>query len=209
MSKWITEMIYSTGYFGIVLLMLVENVFPPIPSELIMPLAGFMVTKGQFTLFGIITAGTLGSVLGAIPIYYLGQKLGEKRLKKFAEKSGRWFALSVKDIERSQEWFDHHGGKAVFFCRLVPGLRSLISFPAGISEMPILKFLFYSSIGMLVWTTILAFSGYILASNFTQVEEYLDPFTYIILGVLLVLYIYRLITHDKGNDDSIRAKEAE
>ena len=197
MSKWITEMVYSSGYFGIVLLMFIENVFPPIPSELIMPLAGFMVTKEQFTLVGIILAGTCGSVLGAIPLYYLGQRLGEEKLKKFAGKSGRWFAISVEDIERAQKWFDRHGGAAVFFCRLVPGLRSLISFPAGVNEMPLLSFLFYSTLGMLVWTSFLASAGYILASNFTQVEEYLDPFTYVVLGGLLILYVYRVITHGK------------
>lgn len=188
-------MVYSTGYFGIVLLMFIENVFPPIPSELIMPLAGFMVTKEQFTLVGIILAGTFGSVLGAVPIYYLGQKFGAEKLKNFANKSGRWFALSVDDIERSQKWFDRHGGAAVFFCRLVPGLRSLISFPAGVNEMPLFKFLLYSTFGMLVWTSFLALSGYILANNFTQVEQYLDPFTYIVLGIFLILYIYRVITH--------------
>lgn len=195
MSKWITEMVYSTGYFGIVLLMFIENVFPPIPSELIMPLAGFMVTKNQLTLVGVIIAGTVGSVLGALPIYYLGQKLGEKRLKEFAENHGRWFAFSGEDIERSQKWFEKHGGKAVFICRLVPGLRSLISFPAGVNSMPLVGFLLYSTLGMLVWTSFLALSGYILASNFTQVEKYLDPFTYVVLGTLLVLYIYRLVTH--------------
>lgn len=188
-------MVYSTGYFGIVLLMFIENVFPPIPSELIMPLAGFMVTKNQFTLVGVIIAGTVGSVLGALPIYYLGQKLGEKRLKEFAENHGRWFAFSGEDIERSQKWFEKHGGKAVFICRLVPGLRSLISFPAGVNSMPLAGFLLYSTLGMLVWTSFLTLSGYILASNFTQVEKYLDPFTYVVLGTLLVLYIYRLVTH--------------
>lgn len=202
MAKWITDLVYSTGYFGIVLLMFIENVFPPIPSELIMPLAGFMVTKNQLSLVGIIIAGTVGSVLGALPIYYLGQRLGEKRLKEFAENHGRWFAFSADDIERSQKWFEKHGGKAVFICRLVPGLRSLISFPAGLNSMPLYSFLTYSTLGMLIWTTFLALAGYVLASNFTQVEKYLDPFTYVVLGTLLVLYIYRVITNKKADKKS-------
>jgi membrane protein DedA with SNARE-associated domain len=202
MTKWITDLIYSTGYFGIILLMFVENVFPPIPSELIMPLAGFMVTKNQFTLAGIIIAGTFGSVIGALPIYYLGAKLGKDRLVKFADKHGRWFAFSADDIERSQQWFERHGGKAVFLCRLVPGLRSLISFPAGVNKMPLVSFLLYSTIGMGIWTTFLAVTGYILTSNFTQVEKYLDPFTYVVLGILLILYVYRLLNNNRKKADS-------
>lgn len=200
MTKWITDLVYSTGYFGIVLLMFIENVFPPIPSELIMPLAGFMVTKNQFTLVGIILAGTFGSVLGALPIYYFGAKLGKDKLKDFAGKHGRWFAFSADDIERSQKWFDRHGGSAVFFCRLVPGLRSLISFPAGVGRMPLIPFLVYSALGMGVWTTFLALTGYVLTSNFTQVEKYLDVFTYLVLGVLFVVYIYRIFTQNKKNE---------
>lgn len=199
MTKWIIDLVYSTGYFGIVLLMFVENVFPPIPSELIMPLAGFMVTKKQFTLVGVIIAGTFGSVLGALPIYYFGAKLGKDKLKDFAEKYGRWFAFSANDIERSQKWFDSHGGKAVFLCRLVPGLRSLISFPAGVNKMSLIPFLLYSTLGMGIWTTFLALTGYILTSNFTQVEKYLDVFTYLVTGVLLSLYVYRLFIQNKSD----------
>lgn len=198
MTKWITDLVYSTGYFGIVLLMFVENVFPPIPSELIMPLAGFMVTKDQFTFIGVIIAGTFGSVIGALPIYYLGARLGKEKLQDFAGKHGRWFAFSAEDIERSQKWFERHGGSAVFLCRLVPGLRSLISFPAGINKMPLLPFLIYSTLGMGVWTTFLAVAGYVLTSNFTQIEKYLDVFTYFVLGVLLVLYVYRIFTQPKN-----------
>jgi membrane protein DedA with SNARE-associated domain len=199
MTRWIIDLIYSTGYFGIVLLMFVENVFPPIPSELIMPLAGFMVTKNQFTLIGIILAGTFGSVLGALPIYYFGAKLGKDKLEEFAERHGRWFAFSADDIERSQKWFDRHGGKAVFLCRLVPGLRSLISFPAGVNKMSLIPFLLYSTLGMGIWTTFLALTGYFLTNNFAQVEKYLDVFTYLVLGVLLFLYVYRLFTQNKNN----------
>src|SRR4028119_974242 len=109
MTKWIMSLIGSTGYFGIVFLMFIENVFPPIPSEFIMPLAGFMVTQNKFSLVGIIIAGTLGSVLGALPLYYLGKKLGEERLKKFADRYGKWLTLSREDIDKSKNWFEKHG----------------------------------------------------------------------------------------------------
>jgi membrane protein DedA with SNARE-associated domain len=106
---------HSTGYFGILLLMFVENVFPPIPSEFIMPLAGYMAAQGKLSLFGIILAGMAGSVLGALPLYYLGGRLGEDCLKEFADNHGRWLTLSRKDIERAKRWFDKHGGAAIFF----------------------------------------------------------------------------------------------
>ncbi len=187
------SLIGSLGYFGIVLLMFVENVFPPIPSEFIMPLAGFMVTKNQFTMIGIIAAGTIGSVLGALPLYYLGAKLGEKRLKTFAERHGKWLTLSCDDIDRANRWFDRHGAKAVLFCRLVPGIRSFISIPAGINRMNLVSFLFFTLLGSAIWTSILAYTGYVLGSNFREIEEYLDIATYLIFGSIIVLYVWRII----------------
>jgi len=112
MAGWVIDLIRSTGYFGIVLLMFVENVFPPIPSEVIMPLAGFMVSQGKLSLAGIVLAGTIGSVLGALPLYYLGRVVGEDRLKEWADRHGGWLTVSRKDIERAKAWFDRHGGFA-------------------------------------------------------------------------------------------------
>ena len=132
----------SAGYLGIVFLMFIENVFPPIPSEFIMPLAGFMVTQGRFSLIGIIIAGTFGSALGALPLYFSGKKLGEQRLRRFADRHGKWLTLSCEDVDKAGEWFDKYGAAAVFFCRLVPGIRSFISIPAGIKRMNIFSFLF-------------------------------------------------------------------
>jgi membrane protein DedA with SNARE-associated domain len=192
MTKWIMDLIAATGYFGIVLLMIVENVFPPIPSEYIMPLAGFMVSKDEFTLVGIIAAGTLGSVLGAVPLYYLGNYVGEEGMKNFAEKYCRWLTISPDDIERANGWFDKYGVFAVLFCRLIPGLRSLISVPAGINGMNIFTFLFFTAIGTAVWTSILAYAGYYLGSNFRQIEGYLDIITYIVFGSIIALYLWRV-----------------
>jgi membrane protein DedA with SNARE-associated domain len=193
---------FSTGYFGIVLLMFVENVFPPIPSEVIMPLAGYMAAQGTLSLFGIIVAGMTGSVLGALPLYYMGRKLGEDRLKQFADNHGRWLTLSRKDIERAKGWFDRHGGAAIFFCRLIPGVRSLISIPAGIARMKILPFLAYTATGTGMWTALLAYLGYFLATEYTQVSEYLDPVSWIVFGAVGVLYFVRVIGH-KGQPKEI------
>jgi membrane protein DedA with SNARE-associated domain len=193
---------FSTGYFGIVLLMFVENVFPPIPSEVIMPLAGYMAAQGTLSLFGIIVAGMTGSVLGALPLYYMGRKLGEDRLKQFADNHGRWLTLSRKDIERAKGWFDRHGGAAIFFCRLIPGVRSLISIPAGIARMKILPFLAYTATGTGMWAALLAYLGYFLATEYTQVSEYLDPVSWIVFGAVGVLYFVRVIGH-KGQPKEI------
>ena len=197
MTKWIMNLMNSAGYFGIVFLMFVENVFPPIPSEFIMPLAGFMAAEDKFPLLGVIVAGTVGSVLGALPLYYLGAKLGEDRLKKLAERHGRWLTVSPDDVDRANRWFDRHGAKAVLFCRLVPGIRSFISIPAGINRMNLVSFLLFTSIGAGVWTSLLACAGYLLRANFRQIGEYLDIATYIVFGTIIVFYFWRVFNYKK------------
>jgi membrane protein DedA with SNARE-associated domain len=193
MLKWIMQVISSTGYVGIVFLMFAENVFPPIPSEVIVPLAGFMVSKGELSFVGVVIAGTLGSVLGSLPFYYMGRKIEEKRLRRLTQKYGRWLTISEDDIDSAKVWFDKYGGWTVFFCRLIPGIRSLISLPAGIEQMNAISFILWSTAGMALWTTILTTAGYLLRSNFEKVEDYLDPIVYIIIGALIVAYIYRII----------------
>lgn len=195
MVDFIMPFIASAGYFGIFLLMFVENVFPPIPSEFIMPLAGFAVSQGQLSFAGVIVAGVLGSVGGAIVFYYWGRRIGERRVKAFAEKHGRWLTVSPSDIDRAQGWFTRHGNSAVLFCRLVPGVRSLISIPAGINRMSPAAFLFYTTIGSAIWVLILTSAGYFLKSNFARVEDYLNPVSYVILAALIVIYIFRVIRH--------------
>lgn len=197
MGKWVMGVINSTGYAGIVVLMFVENVFPPIPSEFIMPLAGFMVKRGEFSLAGVVAAGVVGSVLGALPLYYLGKKIGEERLKELADKHGRWLTVSRRDIEGAKRWFDRHGGTAVLFGRLVPGVRSLISVPAGIDKMSLAPFLLYTTLGSTVWTALLAGLGYFLSYNFRQVEDYLDPISYAVLGLIVAAYVVRVVRHKR------------
>lgn len=193
MVDWITNTVNSLGYWGIGLLMFLENLFPPIPSELIMPLAGFTVARGKLELTPVILAGVVGTVLGALPWYYAGKLLGEKNLKRLADRYGRWLAISSKDIAKATNWFDKHDAQAVFLCRLVPGVRTLISIPAGISGMPLVPFLVYSTLGTLLWVGLLTYSGYLLGSNYHLVEEYIDPISKLVLLALIVIPIVWIV----------------
>lgn len=189
MVEWITTTMSSLGYLGIGLLMFAENLFPPIPSELIMPLAGFTVAKGEMNFVFAVLAGVLGTVLGALPWYYAGKIVSEERLRALADKYGKWMALSGKDIDKADRWFDRHGNQAVFFCRLVPGVRTLISLPAGISGMPLAPFLVYSTLGTTLWVGLLTYLGFVLGDNYDLVDEYLGPVSKIVLGLLVVAFI--------------------
>jgi membrane protein DedA with SNARE-associated domain len=194
MLEWITNTIKIGGYWGIALLMFLENLFPPIPSELIMPLAGFTASPYQpggakLNIVGVFFAGVLGSVLGALIWYYPGKLLGERRLKAWADKYGKWIAISSKDITKAKRWFDRQGSKAVLIGRLVPGVRTLISVPAGISNMPLLPFLFYTTLGSAAWVGLLTYSGYVLGSQYELVDEYLAPVSKIVLGILVLAFV--------------------
>ncbi|MBE9006824.1 DedA family protein [Fortiea sp. LEGE XX443] len=191
MLEWITNTINSLGYVGIALLMFVENLFPPIPSELIMPLAGFTAraTPDRLNIFGVFCAGLVGSVAGALVWYYPGKFLGEKRLKIWADKYGKWLTISSKDITKAKHWFDSQGSKAVLIGRLVPGVRTLISVPAGISNMYLLPFLFYTTLGSAAWVGLLTYSGYVLGSQYELVDKYLAPVSKIVLGCLVLAFV--------------------
>lgn len=189
----ITDIVSQSGYLGIFVLMLAENVFPPIPSELIMPLAGFVAARGELDLVLVILSGTAGSVVGALPWYYAGALFGKDRLKRMANRFGRWMTVSPADIDMASDWFERHEGAAVFFGRLVPAIRTLISVPAGIVRMPMLPFLAYSTIGSLIWTTLLAMAGFLLESQYEVVEGYVDPLSKLVVLAVIAVYIYRFI----------------
>jgi membrane protein DedA with SNARE-associated domain len=195
MADWIMKMINAAGYPAIALLMFVENVFPPIPSELIMPLVGYMAGQGQLSFIGAVAASAIGSVVGALPLYYLGRSLGEEGLKEWADKHGRWLTVSRRDIERAMDWFDRHGWAAVFLCRLLPGIRSFISLPAGVNRMNLLGFLLCTTAGTTVWASFLAGLGYTLRERYGRVEEYLNPISYALLGAVVVMYFVRAFKH--------------
>jgi membrane protein DedA with SNARE-associated domain len=203
MSDWLKSIIEDFSYAGLIFLMFLENVFPPIPSELIVPLAGFFSTTGELSLTGIIIAGTIGSVLGGLPLYYLGRRAGEDRVRRWCDRHGKWIGVSARDIDKSKEWFERHGTKAVLICRVIPGARSLISLPAGLAHMPVGQFVLYSTIGSAVWTTALAFAGRALGRNYEDVEKFVGPVsTAVVVGIVGTI-VYRAIrehtrTHARG-----------
>jgi membrane protein DedA with SNARE-associated domain len=194
MFEWISNFITESGYFGIALLMFVENIFPPIPSELIMPLAGFAAGQGKLNFFLAVIAGCAGSISGALFWYMVGYWFGLERLKRAAARHGRWLTVSPKEVDEAQGFFLRHCGKAVFLGRLVPAVRTLISVPAGIAGMGLWKFLIYSSLGTVIWTTALAGAGYFLGDRYEEVSHWLNPVSNIIVFGVVAWYLYRVIT---------------
>jgi membrane protein DedA with SNARE-associated domain len=192
-TDWIQSLMQDLGYAGIVLLMTLENVFPPIPSEVVMPFAGYTSANGDLHIVGVILAGTLGSVLGALPLYYIGVAVGQERLEAWAKRHGAWLTLSAKEVRRAHRWFEEHGTKTVFLCRFVPGVRSLISIPAGVVRMPMWRFLLWTALGTGIWAGGLAWIGRALGSNYDQVERYVDPILYVVIGVFVIWYVARLV----------------
>ena len=194
MFDWITALIDQLGLPGVALMMFLENVFPPIPSELIMPLAGFNAAQGRMGLVGVILAGTLGSLAGAVLWYLLGRAVGTARLCLLADRHGRWLTVTPGELDRADAWFDRHGGVAVFLGRLVPTVRTLISIPAGLSEMPLGRFLAWSGLGTLIWTTLLALAGYLLEDAYHRVEGWVNPVSTVVVLGIVGLYLWRVAT---------------
>ena len=194
MQEMIIEIMNNFGYLGVFLLIAIENVFPPIPSEVILLFGGFMTTFSDMNIVGVIIASTLGSVLGAIILYYIGKILNKDRLKKIiTSKPGKILRLKPEDIDKADEWFDTKGNKTVFFCRFVPIIRSLISIPAGMSEMPMKKFLLYTAAGSLIWNAALTIAGSIVGENWTSIVDIMDQYSHIILVLLIILFIIAII----------------
>jgi membrane protein DedA with SNARE-associated domain len=171
--------------------MFVENLFPPIPSELIMPLAGFEAASGRLSFWAIVIAGTFGSMSGAVLWYIAGRAFGEARFLRIVDRYGFLLTISRAEAERALAWFARWGAVAVFFGRLVPGVRTLISVPAGLAAMPVLPFLAITAIGSVIWVSALALAGYLLEANYEKVAHLIDPVTTVILAALVVIYIWR------------------
>lgn len=194
MFDWLAGFVQQSGYFGVALLMFLENLFPPIPSELIMPLAGFNAARGHSSLLWVIVAGSLGSLAGALFWYAIGRWIGCPRLKRWSERHGRLLTLEPEEVDRAYDWFRRRGGLAVFLGRLMPAMRTLISVPAGMARMPLLPFLLYSTIGTLLWTSLLAGAGYLLESSYKAVSEYLNPVSTGVVVLLVAYYLFRVAT---------------
>ena len=192
--EYITAAIALFGYWGIAFLMLLENVIPPIPSEIIMPLAGFAVARGEMTMLGAITSGTIGSVLGALVWYYIGRSLGLTQICKLADRYGKWLGVSSKEVRSGQKWFTRRSGYwAVGLGRLLPSIRTYISVPAGIAKMPFGQFLLYSTLGSIGWITFLTLAGFWLGESYDQVAVFLEPIGKVVpvlLGILLVSRVF-------------------
>ena len=192
-SEWVLVIMAKFGYLGIIFAMFAENVFPPIPSEVIMPAAGFAVARGDLNLLLVIVSGTLGSVLGALPLYYFGSLFNKQRLIDFTEKYGKYVFVKPDDVISADDWFNKHGKKAVFFGRMVPGIRSLISIPAGMNKMPLLPFIILTTAGAAIWTTLLTLAGYHFGQNYEVIEKFLAPYSKIFLGAAIVIVIIWLL----------------
>ncbi|WP_320673799.1 DedA family protein [Prochlorococcus sp. MIT 1341] len=177
------------GYLAIFLAMFLENLFPPIPSELIMPLGGFYVHQGQLQLFPVVLAGLLGTLLGAFPWYYIGRFANEERLEAWLRRNGRWIGISPDELSRSRSWFSRYGSLLVFWGRLVPGIRTLISVPAGIELMPLSPFLLWTTAGSFIWTLLLTLAGFALGESYSSVETWIEPVSKIIKTLLATLLI--------------------
>jgi membrane protein DedA with SNARE-associated domain len=200
MFEWIVETVEAWGYLGVFLLMLAENLFPPIPSELIMPLAGFVAARGDLSFTGVMIAGLLGTMAGALPWYYAGKLFGAARVKALAARFGRVMTVEPRDVDYAVSWFDRHGVKAVLFGRLVPTVRTLISVPAGIVRMNFGTFMLYSTIGSAAWIGLLTGAGYVLNANYTRVAEYIDPVSKIVVALVVLVYLYRFFTWKRSSD---------
>lgn len=194
MQQFILHIIEQFGYFGVFFLILIENVFPPIPSEVILLISGFFSSYTSLSVFYMILASTLGSFLGAIILYYIGKIFNKERLKKIVNgRFGKILFLKENDIDKADEWFDNKGNKSVFFCRFVPIVRSLISIPAGMSEMPMGKFIIYTICGSMIWNTVLICLGYRLGSNWEYVLTILDKYQMVVIVILVIIFGYVII----------------
>lgn len=195
MTDWIVRLIEQSGYLGVGFLMFLETVFPPIPSEVIMSIAGVAAGQGKLSYVWVVASGTAGAMLGNIFWYLAARALGIQRLEPFIHRWGRWITMTWAEVQRSQKWFDQHGTFFVFLGRMLPTVRSLVSVPAGLLKMSFRRFLWASTLGTAGWTAILAGAGYKLGENYGEVDKILGPASTAIIVVLVAGYIYRVWTH--------------
>ena len=205
MQNWIIDTMESFGYLGIFLLIALENIFPPIPSEVILTFGGFMTTHSDLTKVGVIFFSTLGSVFGAIILFGIGTLLDVKKLEKIVDRWGHILRLTKKDIHKADAWFDKFGVWTVFFCRLIPLIRSLISIPAGMSRMNFWIFLLFTTLGSLIWNTILVYVGASVGASWEKIVEYMDVYSTVIYAILalgLIIFILLFIKKRHSNNQS-------
>lgn len=194
MEAIIISMVNKFGYLGIILLIAIENIFPPIPSEVILTFGGFATTISNITVIGTIIASTVGSVLGAIALYWIGRFLNEKRIDKLAEsKVGKVLGLQKQDIHKAFSWFDSKGKFAVFFGRFIPIVRSLVSIPAGMAKMAMIPFLLLTTVGSLIWNTVLITLGRIAGASWSKIAVYVGGYSDIVLIGFIIIFILGIV----------------
>ena len=198
MAEWVIQVIAQLGYGGIALLMFAENVFPPLPSELIMPFAGFLAARGQLHPAGVVAAGTLGAVLGALPWYWAGRRVGADRLQDLARRHGRWIALTPEEIERGRRLFERKGPLVLVFGRIVPALRTVVALPAGLARLRLLPFVLWTVLGSAIWTSVLTLAGYLLESQYERIGKWLNPVSTAIFVLVAAWYVVRVLRHPRG-----------
>lgn len=201
MDQWIESILEQFGAFGVGMLMLLENVFPPIPSELVMPWAGYSVSQGQSSFIAVVIAGSTGSFVGAYAWYWVARRIGKERLATWVDKHGAWLTISRNDIDQVDRWFERWGAAAVLLCRLIPGLRTLISVPAGFADMPAAKFSAYTAIGTVAWTALLAVIGLWLGKNYGDLAGPLSWVSSGVIAVMLAIWVYRLVQQHRARSD--------
>ena len=201
MADWVIRLIDHSGYWGVAFLMFLETVFPPVPSEVIMPIAGVSAAGGRMSLLGVIASGTAGAMAGNFFWYLAARWIGLRRFQSFIERHGRWLTMDWYDVERVQRLFGRFGGVIVGIGRMMPTIRSLISVPAGLVHMGLPKFLLWSTLGTAGWSGALAVAGYVLKQQFTEIETVLGPLSSIIIGLIVVAYVWRQLTWQKRHKD--------
>jgi membrane protein DedA with SNARE-associated domain len=194
LSDWVVDVIGRLGYVGVALLVALENLFPPIPSEIVLPFAGFVARDGRATLPGMIIAATIGSVVGAWALYGIAAWIGPARLETFLIRYGKWLRLTPADVTKAERWFDRRAVVAVLVGRCVPLIRSLVSIPAGFRRMPFATFTLYTVIGSLIWNTALIGAGYVLRDNWDRVEPVLNVVQYVVVALIAAAVAWLLWT---------------
>jgi membrane protein DedA with SNARE-associated domain len=193
-SGWIIQLIEAGGYWGIAFLMALENIFPPIPSELIMGVGGIAVARGKMAIVPLLISGTIGSTLGNYVLFLIADRLGYERLQPFVDRWGRWLTLEWQDIETGTRFFRKHGGMVVFILRFMPAFRSVVSIPAGLAHMGHVRFLLYTAAGAAIWNTLLIYAGRWAGNRFSEAEHWLGWITLAVVAVTAIYYVWRVFT---------------
>ncbi|WP_047981106.1 DedA family protein [Ornithinibacillus contaminans] len=196
MQAWITDIMEQFGYVGIFLMMALENIFPPIPSEIVLPFGGFLTTNSDLTVLGVLITSTCGSILGAIILYGIGRIIDVSRLERIVDRWGHIIRIKRTDIQKADSWFERHGYWTVLFCRMIPLVRSLISLPAGMARMNMTLFLLFTLIGTLIWNMILIIVGVVLGENWEEIIGLMDVYStiaYGLIGIGIVIFVVMFV----------------